>query len=65
MPLIERVSPMSGTNPQRLSIIDILVAGWAMRISAASANCMPAPRQYPSSAAITGTGSSCQMRKAF
>ena len=54
------VMPMSGTRPQRASMIDSDASGAAMRMSAPSAICIPPPKQLPWIAAMTGNGRSSQ-----
>ncbi len=46
--------PISGTIPHFISITANLASGAAMRISAPSASWIPAPKQTPWMAAITG-----------
>ena len=53
--------PMSGTMPHFISITAKRASGAAMRISAPSASCMPAPKQTPWIAAITGSSIRCQI----
>ena len=52
-----RTPDMSGMIPHLPSSTDHVESGWAMRKSAASAICRPPPRQWPCTAAMTGTGS--------
>ena len=54
------VPVMSGTRPQWTSRTDSWASGWTMRMSAPRAIWMPPPRAWPWTAAITGTGTSCQ-----
>jgi hypothetical protein len=55
-----RVIDMSGIRPHLTSITDSLASGVAILMSAASAICSSPPKQFPCTAAITGTGSLSQ-----
>ena len=55
---------MSGISPQRASSTDHSESGVAKRKSAASAIWMPPPKQWPCTAAMTGTGSRRQAQHA-
>ena len=51
---------MSGTSPQRPSMIDSRASGATKRMSAPRASCSPPPKATPCTAAMTGMGASCQ-----